>query len=770
MSLPPSDLPSFLAQFATPYDPATDTYRRPPYAAPVKAGKATAIYNAHSYHTKVPPQGIEPYIQHYTNAGDLVLDPFCGSGMTGVAALKLGRRVILNDLSPAAAHIAYNYCTPVDVDALKREFARIKAAVKEEFDWLYGTTCDRCGGVATIQYTVWSDVLECARCAHELVLWEVAVDHDSGQVRDSFTCPNCNLQQVKRGLRWLRSVPVLTVYECGTCKPKRAEHATTDAEKARIAEIERSEIPYWYPTTEFREQDWEMWRGVHRDQGITSVDKFYTRRNLWALARLWNEISIIKDERMRRAMQFAFTGVAITSSRMNTYHFGGQARPRIGTLYVASLFLDASVMLLFNGKSKSQPRMYSSVKEIRRGNAFVRVGSATNFTEIPNETVDYIFTDPPFGSNLFYSDLNFIWESWLGQYTDQTHEAVVHVKHKNKNTLPDYARLMTEAFREMQRVLKPGRWASVVFHNSDDKIWQTILDAAANAGFELADINSFDKEQLSFKGIRGAKGLERVTNQDIVLNLRKPSANRANNANAPTAAKNGDAESRIVQRLAEFLATKPNPNERTLQHFWNVVLHDMLTQGVVDVSMEQVGALLPYYFKQADNKWYLRGEAVLGGDVFNLKTDAGALAWLTAVLNEPQTLGDLIPKFQIAAAQSDSDAGRLETLLEQNFWQDKKTGRWRLPTDDERAKLTQVQDIADAAHLRVIDKYLNGESDHRPTQWQLVEWLRFAYKREAFKQVVGLAKQIDEAQVDETFRKEYKKIVAVSRMRSKDEG
>ncbi len=766
-----SDLPSFIAQYATPYNPETDAYRRPPYAAPVKAGKATAIYNAHSYHTKVPPQGIEPYIQHYTNAGDLVLDPFCGSGMTGVAALKLGRRVILNDLSPAAAHIAYNYCTPVDVDALKREFARIKAAVQEEFDWLYGTTCDRCGGDATIQYTVWSDVLECSRCAHELVLWEVAVDHTSGQVRDSFTCPNCGLQQVKRGLHWLRSVPVLTVYECHTCKPARSEHATTPAEKTRIAEIESREIPYWYPTTEFREQDWEMWRGVHRDQAITSVDKFYTRRNLWALARLWNEVCKINDERLQRAMQFAFTGVAITSSRMNTYHFGGQARPRIGTLYVASLFLDASVMLLFNGKSKSQPRMYSSVKEIRRGNSFIRIGSATNLREIPDDSVDYVFTDPPFGSNLFYSDLNFIWESWLQQYTDQTHEAVVHVKHKNKNTLPDYARLMTEAFREMHRVLKPGRWASVVFHNSDDKIWQTILDAAANAGLELAEINSFDKAQLSFKGIRGAKGLERVTNQDIVLNLRKPAASRPNNANAPTAAKNGDAEARIVQRLAEFLATNPNPNERTLQHFWNVVLRDMLQQGVVDVSMEQVGALLPYYFKQADGKWYLRGEAVLGGDVFNLKTDSGALAWLTAVLNEPQTLGDLIPKFQIAAAQSgDMDAGRLEKLLEQNFWQDKKTGRWRLPTDDERAKLMQVQDIADQAHLRVIDKYLNGESEHRPTQWQLVEWLRFAYRREAFRQVVGLAKQIDETQVDETFRKEYKKIVTVSRMRMRDEG
>ena len=149
-----TNLTDFIQKHATPYDLATDTYRRPPFARPVKAGKNSPIYNAHSYHTKVPPEGIVPYIEHYTHPGDLILDPFCGSGMTGVAALLTGRHAILNDLSPAAVHIARNYTTPVDVMVLRREFERIKAAVKEEFDWLYGTTCDRCGGPATIQYTV----------------------------------------------------------------------------------------------------------------------------------------------------------------------------------------------------------------------------------------------------------------------------------------------------------------------------------------------------------------------------------------------------------------------------------------------------------------------------------------------------------------------------------------------------------------------------------------------------------------------------------------
>ena len=153
-----AELEEFLARNVRPYDSATDDYERPAFAADIKEGKNDPIYNVHPYHTKVPPRSIIPYILHYTKPGDVVLDLFCGSGMTGVAAQmcanppadilesfpefknRVGPRAcILGDLSPAACHIAYNYNTPVDVAALKREFERIEAVLKNEFDSLYGT-------------------------------------------------------------------------------------------------------------------------------------------------------------------------------------------------------------------------------------------------------------------------------------------------------------------------------------------------------------------------------------------------------------------------------------------------------------------------------------------------------------------------------------------------------------------------------------------------------------------------------------------------------
>ena len=760
------DLTGFIKKHATPYDPETDTYRRPPFAQSVKAGKNSPIYNAHSYHTKVPPEGIVPYIEHYTNPGDLVLDPFCGSGMTGVAALMTGRHAILNDLSPAAVHIAYNYCTPVDVKALKREFERIKATVKDEFDWLYGTTCDRCGGSATIQYTIWSDVFECTRCDGEIVLWDAAVDPDTGKVHEYFTCPKCSKEQTKLGLRRLPEIPVLTNYECKSCKPKRGTHPTTTSEKDRIAEISAKEIPYWIPDAEFDPDGPQYRRNALSSRGIRGVIDLYTKRNLWALARLWLEAKRSEKQSSISPLRFVFTSITQRSSRLNRLRPSGAGDPMTGTIYVGSLRREDNVLGLwsrkFSGYLKVMDREFYSA-------CITTVDSATRL-EVPDNSVSYIFTDPPFGSNIYYSEVNLLWEAWLGEFTDVSFEAVVHRKQDGgTKRLADYAELMSQTFSEMYRVLKPGRWASVVFHNSDDRIWQVILNAAEEAGFEKADINSFDKTQLTFKGVRGDKGLERVTNKDIVLNLRKPRPGQIPTPNDRTHLI--EAEQRVVETVADFLGTSPPPGQRTLQHLWNHVLYDLLRNGSVEVSMADVETMLAYHsqtFKLVDGRYYLRGEAVVGGNVFDLRSDAGTIAWLTAVLgNEPQTTGELIPKWQQETASLGGvDPGRLDRLLEQNFWPDRRTGRWRVPTAAERERMSARVDLSAQAHLRVVRRFLDGQLDRRPDDRELCAWIRFCYNREFYAEAVALFPHVNEARVGPQEYRAVKRIASVCQMRS----
>ncbi len=254
-----------------------------------------------------------------------------------------------------------------------------------------------------------------------------------------------------------------------------------------------------------------------------------------------------------------------------------------------------------------------------------------------------------------------------------------------------------------------------------------------------------------------------------MLNLHKHGPNLTRQANSINTARNGEAEARIAQRIADFLSTNPSPEKRTLQHFWNVVLYDMLAEGVVDVSMEKVGAILPHYFKQVDGRWYLRGETVAGGNVFDLKSDTGAIAWLNAVLSsKPQTISDLIPNWQSTTATlqgGDVEPGRLERLLEQNFWLDKRNKHWRIPTLSEREQMSAAQDISAQAHLRTIRRFLEGQGEHKPNMLELAAWIQFTYNRGAYAETIALYDHLDESQLEPEYAQSIRKMVQVSRLK-----
>ncbi len=129
----------FIEEYGTPYDEETDDYHREPFVADVSEGKNNSIYNAHSYHTKVPHQAILHYLNHFTNDGDLVLDAFCGTGMTGYAATLSNRNVIVSDLSPVAAFIASVYTGSVSADLYNSTAIKILEEIEEDCSWMYLT-------------------------------------------------------------------------------------------------------------------------------------------------------------------------------------------------------------------------------------------------------------------------------------------------------------------------------------------------------------------------------------------------------------------------------------------------------------------------------------------------------------------------------------------------------------------------------------------------------------------------------------------------------
>lgn len=489
----------------------------------VEGGRGSAFYLAHSYHTKVPPEAIRPFIEHYTLPGDVVLDPFCGSGMTGVAATLAGRRSIMNDLSPAAVHLTWNHTRPCRPGDLAKAFAEVEARVSETIAALYATPLEG-GGRGLVHWTMWSTRHRCPTCNKTFLLWEV-MDRKTGRLGTTIECPRCLTDLRRSRLETLGSEPAWISYE--DSKGRRAEKAAGPKDVESALAHSRQDIEAWYPKTAIG-ADREMYiRCALHLQGIANVADFYTPRNLRALALIWDAIMSVSGDRERRALAFAFTNTAWHGTRMRRFNARGGQRPLTGTLYVPQLSSEANVLEVMRNKIAQLERYYMTFDVHGAEVPAVRLGSATALDGLADASVDYIFTDPPFGSNIFYSDCNLIWEAWLGRLTDPASEAVVNrslTAGSGGKTLDDYSKLMAGSLKEMARVLKPGGWATIVFHNTDAAVWKAIHDAASEAGFSFHEASSLDRKQQSHKGYKGRSGTEDVAHFDVVFNLRKSMA------------------------------------------------------------------------------------------------------------------------------------------------------------------------------------------------------------------------------------------------------
>ena len=162
----------------------------------------------------------------------------------------------------------------------------------------------------------------------------------------------------------------------------------------------------------------------------------------------------VDDDRVKRALAFAFTNTAWHGTRMRRFNARGGQRPLTGTLYIPQLSSEANVLEVMRNKIAQLERYYRNFQPHGVEAPSLVLGSATDLSDIPDGSVDYIFTDPPFGSNIFYSDCNLIWESWLGRLTDAAREAVVNrslTVAKGGKSLEDYDALISAAMREMAR-------------------------------------------------------------------------------------------------------------------------------------------------------------------------------------------------------------------------------------------------------------------------------------------------------------------------------
>ncbi len=482
----------------------------------MSAGKNTYTYDAHTYHTKVPPQGIAQFLRYYLPQGGIVLDPFAGSGMTGVAARALGYNVILNELSPAASFIADRFTSSINpkvyqaaVESLMRELSGLRSH-------LYSTDCRECGKETEILYTVWSYSVLCPSCEHEFVLWDHCRKYGASvrehKILTEFACPRCNRQIKKSTLKRTTSAPVLLGYRC--CSRKQLEHPLSKSDLERLRRIE--EAPQlaggFIPATEIRD-------GVNlrqpKNHGLDRVDRFYTPRNLSAMTNLWQVIHRVEDLELSAFLAFTFTSLYQRVTKLSEFRFWGGSG-NTARFNVPFIFNEANVFVTFERKARSIQDHLETTASTYAGRSVVACNSATSLSYVPSNSVDLVFTDPPFGANINYSEMNILWEAWLGEFTDPTREAIINKV--QKKSLGDYQILMKESLQECYRVLRPGHWMLLVFMNSSGDVWKALRSAMEESGFVIERTDIFDKQHNTFKQFVS----ENTAGCDLVLHCRKP--------------------------------------------------------------------------------------------------------------------------------------------------------------------------------------------------------------------------------------------------------
>jgi len=441
----------------------------------------TPMYLMHKYWARKPHNVVAEYIKLYSKEGETVLDPFVGSGVTAIESLRLGRKAIATDLDPMSIFITRMSILPINLDEFKKQFTEIKKRVKKAIDSLYKTRCSKCNKITTADALIWKD---------------------NNPISIRYTC-NCS-----KGTLWKE---------------------VTDADLQKIKETEETDIPFWYPDNELV---WNTRVNVHKGDKVSGL---FTRRNLIALSIIYHEIEAIKDDDLRDIMKFTFSSALPQASKMVfVIRLRGRAKgiveestPEVGSwatrgYWVPPEYFEINAWNCFEnrfkkahrGKKESNEEILivneaKNFDELSKGkNVLIKTHNALELLSIvPEESVDYVFTDPPYGDSVPYLELDYMWSSWMKFDVNFDDEIIISDSPVRKEKNFDmYQKMMRKAFTQIYRVLKTGQYLTVTFHNTDIKIYNSIISSVILAGFDLEKIVYQPPARASPKGLLAPYG------------------------------------------------------------------------------------------------------------------------------------------------------------------------------------------------------------------------------------------------------------------------
>lgn len=536
------------------------------------------MYLLHKWWARKPHNIVQQYIAAYSCPDEVVLDPFMGSGPTVIESLRLGRRALGFDLDPLAVFLTRMTALPIDLDVFRSHFATISERVRSPIEDLYRTSCPMCRKEVPITHVIWADEFACGRCGKRTLRADQATRTTVNE------CPACG-SRLDDGTK-ARSTILEIGYECVTClsstrwNRRFLSKTPTRADMEFLHDVERQPIPGWVPPDRLYYSPTQPFTKKEHSDRVTDL---FEHRALIALSLLYEAILDLRDGRERDLMRLCFSSLLHSVSRLNMVHglrWRKGALPSrdwvIHSLYVPPLRIEFPVWFYFNeryelflaGKRESneaisarEGRSVSSVLS-GRANMHVRQLNAMDLDDVvPEDSVDYVFTDPPYGGAIQYLELSALYRAWLrgpeGNDFDSDWHDEITVNSSQRKDFRYYHEMLKSVFERVFRVLKPGRYMTVTFHSTDIKVWNSILDAISLAGFEMEKIIYQPPPVKSIKAMMQPYG---SAIGDYYIRFHKPAVGRMG------AAKRDDSryEKVIVTAAKKIVARRGEPTPLTI--------------------------------------------------------------------------------------------------------------------------------------------------------------------------------------------------------------
>ncbi len=421
------------------------------------------IYTAMKYWGKKPHNIWAAFIKSYCPPDGVVLDPFVGSGITAFEAVRLGRKALTFDLNPMTSFI---------IEVLSSEFdeQKFKSAVK------------------AIEAKILSDPLY--------------LKH--------YTKNYQGKKALIYNYRWLGKEVAKVTIETSSGAKLLVE---TDAEdKNNAIDMLNISCPYWYPQTPFPQTPSIKHKFV-MDVGGTTYDYLWTKRNLYLLAKIFNEIIGEPDDNIKKQLLFGFTHTLHLTSKMVIYRAPTAKRDFSGSWGRADYMIrrksmEQNPLIIFMrsclGKQSVQSALISAqsylpknlkleditlTKKIKK-TADINYGilDVADLSDIINEkSIDFVITDPPYAGLVYYLDLSLIWLVWLQKIGDKyvpDLKSEITIK-KGQISRQDYQRKLDNAFKQIHRALKDDGYLVVTFHHKKTIEWNSFILAVKAAGFKV---------------------------------------------------------------------------------------------------------------------------------------------------------------------------------------------------------------------------------------------------------------------------------------------